>query len=260
MTDSGYYSQVTHRVYLQKVRLIYNLVVCLSKRTLKKVYKSNDLIEASYQLSVAEQRILLMCMVKIDSRKPMGTNREFKITAIEYSDTFGVPVKQAYEVLQDASESLYERHIKMIDDEGHWSRKIRWLQEKAVYRQGHGAISLVFSDRVKNELAMLVPPYTKYQLNRVSGLNSYYSMRIYEILIQFKRTGLVRISLEKFKIRLGLEDKYRRFADFKRRVIIPAVSELESKSNLKIDWFELRRGSRSVNHLEFRFEEKEMGS
>ncbi|MCG7872742.1 MAG: replication initiation protein [Candidatus Thiodiazotropha lotti] len=221
-----------------------------------KVYKSNDLIEAAYQLSLAEQRILLACMAKLDSRKPVKKDTEFKVTAAEYSDTFDVPIKQSYEALQEAADRLFERKIKMADEKGRWTREIRWLQEKAVYHGGQGAVSFIFSDRVKGHLTRLAPPFTKYQLEKVSGLNSYYSVRLYEILIRWRDTGLLRISLDDFKRRMGIEDKYPRFPDFKRRIIVPAVQDLEAKSNLEITW-DVKREKRAVVGLEFRFQEKD---
>ncbi|MEJ1295891.1 MAG: RepB family plasmid replication initiator protein [Candidatus Sedimenticola sp. (ex Thyasira tokunagai)] len=221
----------------------------------KKIYKSNDLIEAGYLLSLSEQRILLACIAKLDSRKPVNDNTEFKVSATEYSNIFNVPVKQAYEALQEAADRLFERKIKMVDDAGKWDREIRWLQEKAVYHEGQGAVSFVFSNRVKSHLTRLSQPFTKYQLDKVSGLNSYYSVRLYEFLIRWRDTGLFRISLTDFKKRMGIENKYPRFSDFKRRIIVPAVADLEAKSNLNITW-NVKREKRAVVGLEFQFKDK----
>ncbi|MCU7909505.1 MAG: replication initiation protein [Candidatus Thiodiazotropha sp. (ex Lucinoma aequizonata)] len=93
-------------------------------------------------------------------------------------------------------------------------------------------------------------------MNKVSGLNSYYAVRLYEMLIQFKSTGLLLISLESFKIRLGLDGKYSRFTDFRRRVIIPAIKELQAKSNLTIEWRTIRKKG-AVSKLQFRFKEND---
>ncbi|MCU7888894.1 MAG: replication initiation protein [Candidatus Thiodiazotropha sp. (ex Lucinoma aequizonata)] len=220
----------------------------------RKVYKSNNLVEASYQLSLSEGRILLACIAKIDPCKTIIKDMDFKITADEYSEIFNIPIKQSYKTLHEATNRLFDRRIRMEDEGGCLIREIRWLQEKAVYHEGYGAVSLRFSDHVSKYLSMLIPPFTKYQLSKVSGLNSYYAVRLYEMLIQFKSTGLFLISLESFKIRLGLDGRYSRFTDFKRRVIIPAVKELQAKSNLKIEWTTIREKG-AVNKLQFRFNE-----
>ncbi|MCU7909506.1 MAG: replication initiation protein [Candidatus Thiodiazotropha sp. (ex Lucinoma aequizonata)] len=114
-----------------------------------KVYKSNNLVEASYQLSLSEGRILLACIAKIDPCKPIIKDTDFKITAAEYSENFNVPIKQVYKTLQEATDRLFDRRIKMVDEGGCWTREIHWLQEKAIYHEGYGAVSLRFSDHVK---------------------------------------------------------------------------------------------------------------
>lgn len=219
------------------------------------VSKSNSLVEAAYQITLNEQRILLASIAKIDSRKPMP--REIRITAQEFADSFELPSSSSpYEYLREASEKLFDRKIRLDSPDGRETREIRWLQERAIYHAGQGAISLVFSDHVKKHLSMLHRDYTRFHLGRVAGLQSYFSIRLYEQLIRFRDTGLLRIPLDDFKKRLGIEEKYPRFPDLKRRVIAPAVRELEAKSGLIIDWSPSRE-RRAVVGLEFRFEEKD---
>jgi plasmid replication initiation protein len=223
-------------------------------KELQKVYKSNTLVEAAYKLSLGEQRILLACIAKIDSRKPLPP--EIKISAVEYADTYDLPVSQAYEALREASERMFERKIRLANKQQREERDIRWLQERAVYHTGQGAISLVFSDRVKRHISLLSGEFTRYQLERVSGLQSFFSVRLYEMLMRWRDTGTLIISLDDFKRRLGIEDKYPRFPDLKRRVIAPAVKELGQKSGLEIEW-DIERERRAVKGLIFRFRERD---
>ena len=55
------------------------------------VTKSNCLIDASYQLNVQAQKLVLACLGKVDSRNEIP--KEIKITAIEFILLHILPLK-----------------------------------------------------------------------------------------------------------------------------------------------------------------------
>jgi plasmid replication initiation protein len=76
-------------------------------------------------------------------------------------------------------------------------------------------------------MASIAHGYTEYQLNAVLRLNSH-SQRLYMMLSQFSDTGVFRISCEKLRFELGLEEKYDRYCDFKNRVIKSSIKEINT--------------------------------
>lgn len=220
------------------------------------VTKHNSLIEASYKLSLNEQRLILLCISKLDARKPLPKDNSFEVTAREFSERFGISMKKAYEELEEASKNLYEKDIKTYD--GKYKERFRWVYGVR-YHEGDGRVTLGFSPWIVPYLTMLHERFTSYQLKQISELRSPYAIRLFEFLIQFKATGKLIIELEKFKDRLEIQNQYKRFYDIKRWVIEPAVKELRAKSNLDITWKPLKgeRG-KGVKQLEFSFSEKEI--
>ena len=217
------------------------------------VSKSNTLIDASYHLTLNEQRLILACIAQIDSRKGrLPRDNVFTLFAEEFSGIFGITVDQAYEALQDASASLYERDIRTLEG-GRNKTRFRWVYY-VQYRDGEGCVKLGFSPNVAPHLIGLRKRFTSYQLQALSTVRTAYAIRLFEMLMQFQETGLLRINVDDFKERLRLEGKYPRFSDLKRRVIDPAVRELRERSNLLIEWLPIRKG-RSVTTMEFRFNE-----
>ena len=79
------------------------------------VAKANALVQASYKLSLNEQRLVLACVAQLDSRKPLPKDNLFTLQAADFAETYCIPVDQAYEALNEASNSLYERDIKVFD-------------------------------------------------------------------------------------------------------------------------------------------------
>ena len=215
------------------------------------VTKSNHLIEASYKLTLNEQRLILACIAQLDGRKPLPRDNMFTISALEFAETFDVSIDKTYSYLREASENLFKRKISRID--GRVRDDQRWVY-RAQYFEGEAKVTIGFSPSVAPYLTMLHQQFTSYQLKQVSGLRSVNSIRIFEMLAQFRKTGKLLISLEDFKNRLELGDRYARFYDIKRRIIEPAVKELLIKSGLEIEW-EAKREGRKVRSLEFTFKD-----
>lgn len=219
------------------------------------VTKANALIEASYALTLAEQRVILACSAQLDGRKPIGKDRQFTVTADEYADLFDVETQTAYEQLRDAVDRLYERDIRRID--GRARERMRWIY-KARYHSGDGYVRLSFSPEIAPYLTMLHKKFTSYRLSEVSGLTSVYAIRLYEMLAQFNSTGFFTITVDELRSRLQLENKYERFSNLKARVIARAVKELNEKTRLNVEWKTIKKG-KTPHRLEFTFAEQPQG-
>ncbi len=221
------------------------------------VSKSNSLVRASYKLSLQEQRLVLLAVSLLDSRKshmtPRNNQTRVRITALEFAETFGISKKKAYEELKEATDELFERKITEVN--GKVTDKMRWVS-RATYHSGEGWAEVTLAPEVMPMLTLLREKFTSYRLKRVAGLRSIYSIRLFELCAQFSKTGLLRIDLDEF-IRI-LELPYERYTDIVRRVIQPAVDELQAKSNLDIEWRPIKQG-RAVKSLEFKFRESLQG-
>ena len=68
--------------------------------------------------------------------------------------------------------------------------------------------------------------------------------------------GWMQIRLDDLVQRLGVA--YTRYADIRRYVIEPAVTELQAKSNLEITWEPVKTG-RAVTSVRFEFTESNQG-
>ncbi|WP_272670958.1 replication initiation protein [Providencia sp. PROV147] len=215
-------------------------------------YKSNALIEASYKLTLQEQRILLMCIGKLN---PLAENpdKTFQLTASEFYLAFpDMGRKHAERHLKDAVDRLWDRTISIS-----WKsnkEEIRWIQRKAKYFDGEGKLEISFSDYIMPYLTQLTQQFTAIAVKNVSALKRTYSIRIYELLMQFKKTGDRLITIDDFRSMLGLEDKYSEFRALNQLVLKPAVKELNEKSDLIVSVDTVKNG-RTVVALHFQFKE-----
>lgn len=215
-------------------------------------YKSNALIEASYKLTLQEQRLLLLCIGRLNPQDET-LRKTFQITSDDFYQAFpDVGKKHAEERLQEAIDRLWERTIFILQKDE--KREIRWIQERAKYFTGEGRIEIIFADSIMPYLTQLQGQFTKIVIKNVSALKRTYSIRIYELLMQFKSIGDRIIDINDFRSMLGIENKYQTFKSLKQLVITPAIKELNEKSDLAVTVDTVKQG-RKVVALHFRFTE-----
>ena len=217
------------------------------------VTKSNHLVEAGYKLSLNEQRLVLIAISKLDGRKPIPRGNDFIVTAQEFSSMFGIPMKQAYENLDNAASRLYERDIKTYDGKNNTRERFRWV-DGVKYWDGEGKVTLSLSNKIIPYLTLLHTQLTSYDLKQISNLNTSYAIRFYELMVQFRTTGERWMKLDTLKERLELQDQYPRFFDLKKRIINPAITEINNSTNLKVKWNTVKKG-RLITGIEFYIQE-----
>ncbi|WP_017842857.1 RepB family plasmid replication initiator protein [Methylotuvimicrobium buryatense] len=228
----------------------------MDKPTYLTVVKSNKVVEASYMLTLAEQRVLLACIAQVDSTAELSENFRFEVTASGVADLAGLDsLSNAYRDLKKAAEKLYERSV-IIDDPDPGNpqitlRKTRWISS-IDYVPGEGKLVLSFSVGIIPYLSQLSKEFTKYKLMHVARFESVYSIRLYELLVQWSSAGEREIEIEWLKKQFQVEDKYDRLGNLKKRVIDPAVAEINEHSNIWVRYGQ-RKSGRTVTHFQFKF-------
>lgn len=222
------------------------------------VYKSNALIEASYRLSVYEQRIILGCIAQVRRNEPLTDQRLYTVSAQQIADLTGTQLGTAYQNLKAAAERLFRREVTLHEaPNGQGEAKVRltrWVQE-VVYQKDQGAIALRFSQPMVPYLSQLTEQFTRYALTDVARMDSAHAIRLYELLCQWRDVGQREVSIEWLREAFQLEGKYPAIKDFKRWVIQPAVKQINEHSPLWVKW-DQRKTGRRVSHLVFTFGEK----
>ena len=153
------------------------------------VVKDNALINASYYLSLTEQRLILLAIIQARAEKLTNSN-EFKVRVSSYINAFGVERSTAYEALQKAVDTLINRrfsYYRIVNDQ---QEKVttNWVQSVA-YATNESYIKIKFTDDVMPLITQLEKHFTSYQLEQVKDLSSIYAIRLYEVLIAWRSTG-----------------------------------------------------------------------
>lgn len=225
------------------------------------VVKDNSMIGASYSLGVAEQRIIFLAIIEAREQDTLiKAGGLLRISAQNYAKQFNVEKHTAYKVLREGADGLYEAEFNYSYADKETGKlfhaRSRFVQ-KIAYADELGCIELVFAADVVPLITRLEERYTEYELKQVSGLQSEYAIRLYELLIQWRKTGKVpTMTLEEFRSKVGvLDGQYKEMSDFKKRVLKLALAQINEHTDIIADYDQVKTG-RKVTGLSFHFKHK----
>lgn len=222
------------------------------------VYKANKIIEAGFKLSLNEQRVILACIAQVHSGDSLLTTDEFELKASHFSQMFSVTESRAYHALIEVSETLFNRYVIVDNPYPEKPRikslKMRWISS-IKHMPDEGKIILNFSQDMLPYLSELKGRFTRYELKHIGKMNCIYAIRLYELLIQWQNRGSRTVDIEWLKKQFEIESLYQDVCDLKKRVLVPAVQDINENSNLHVSWEQIKTG-RKITHFTFKFREK----
>lgn len=254
------------------------------------VVVDNSLVTSAYSFTLNEQRLILCALKKIAPKQAIDPKTPFYITRDDFIELGADPTSVAKEIRQ-ATRELMKKSVKFKTPLG--VVELPWLSEvlrfdknaeqklRAIYPNPsdydeyikhlrmynlidsftHDAdenivARVVFHEKIMPLLSDLRQNFTQYLVSDVANFKSIYSHRIYQLMMQYKSTGYVKIAIADLRFMLEIGLKYPLFADFKKRVIDVAIDDISNKSPYTVK-YELIKKGRKFTHLEIKFKPKE---
>jgi plasmid replication initiation protein len=212
------------------------------------IVQHNHLIEAKYKLTLQEKR--LMCWLSSQAKPTDEDFKEHELPIKDFSYMLDVKGDHLYKTLDTISKKLMQKIITIRSLTG---RDYEWaaLLGGAKYSEGKGTIKLSFHPYLKPYMLQLKENFTKITLGDIMGLKSVHSIRIYELLKQYESIGKREVSLEDLRGYCGITiDQYKKFGGFRRKVLETARKEVTKKTDLHIDFEEVKK-TRKVVAIKF---------
>lgn len=221
------------------------------------VVKSNELITASYAMTVNEQRLLLACIGQIDSRTTLDNGAVFRLSVEQARDLFYTKGDQrnAYRDMQDACERLFERKVRIALPEK--QELLTRFVQSIVFDPENGTADLRFAYEILPYLSQLEANFTKYRLSNIVQLTSSHAVRIYELIVSWATQGQYykEMEIDAFRELLGLGEKYKQNSELKARVTIPAMQQINESTDFELD-ISFRKSKRTFKWIQLRFNQK----
>lgn len=229
----------------------------LKKPDTNQATQSNELIEATYKMSVPAKRVMLMLLGEIHPGQ-QDISGKIRIVASDYAKKTGVDPSQSYKDIKNGCQELMGTIIETRDPKRRTTEMcvvVDWMK----YHDDEGWLEATFTRWVSPYIQSLTTMgYTKIKIDEALKFKRFYTIRLYELLMQFNKTGERHIKISSLRKIFQIEKKkYSRFADFKRWVLDPSIKEIECKTHWLINWSPVKLG-RKTTSLSFSFCQKEV--
>lgn len=256
------------------------------------VVMDNKLIRASYKLTVNEIRLILVAISQMPKDdEPVDPKKAYYITKEDFV-RLGVEPKNVAREIRSACRDLLGRILTIKtpigDLDTHWVHNVLHFKSeifeklKREYPDSDNDAEFINSLRLHNlmdslpiiansndniiarvvlhediipYISQLKQQFTQLVLDDVANFSSFYSYRVYLMMMQFQSTGYCKIYLSDLREALELKDKYDATKDLKVRVIDTAIDEINEKSPYKVT-YEMIKTGRKFTHLELKFKKK----
>lgn len=219
----------------------------MTKKT-KTVSISNALNRAAHKLTLSEKRLVMFAASELNNTTG---NPAIELKATDLMEQYELDSSNTYKELKKVCKSIMRKAPISVQMDG-FLREINWA-EYCDYHDSVGKVKIQFTGKIAGHISELESHFTKYKLARTTGFRSAYSWKLFELVMQFKRTGLLRISTDEFADSMEATATHRKdFGAMRRRVIDPAIKEIREKDGLEIKYTVTKTG-RKVTGLEFIF-------
>lgn len=239
----------------------------MSKIIKNTIKRANTLNESHYRLKEVTQRVLALAIEQAQEIKQLTGQDLIKagtktiVVADYYAKVYGVDRDTAYTALKVAMDDLYqaEYHWKELDQDGNINEYRTRFVSHIGYLGGQGAVEFCLTEQARNHILNLTKNFTWYEIRQLSQLGKY-SIRLYEILCQYRSTGKLIIGIDELRYSLGLlKDDYTDMSNFKRKVLDFAIGEVLKFTDIeKLEYEQEKQGRTIVGfNFSFRFKAKE---
>src|SRR5690606_6239862 len=221
------------------------------------VVKRNPLVEAKFKTTALEYKILMVAASKISSHDKVL--KDITFTVEEFCSLLDVEVEGGgmYDYMKRSCERLVGKPVSVrneimkeyvpdleVDNNGYTI--FPWLHH---IKYDNSTVKIRFHEYMKPLLLYVLgnEEYTKYLLENIMKCDSFYAMRIYELLKQYQKVGERLIELPELREMLGIGKKeYALYANFKKRVLEQAHKEINEKTDIRMDYEEIKQGRKVV--------------
>lgn len=225
------------------------------------VVKDNALINASYNLELTEQRLIMLAIINArESGQGITADSKLEIHASDYAKLFNVSADASYKALREAVNNLFNRQFSYTAEYKKTGKvgivRSRWVS-RIFYVDDLALLEITFAPDVVPLITRLEEHFTKYEAKQVAHLTSKYATRLYELLIAWREVGKVpQLELSEFRKRLGLLDnEYTAMSDFKKRVLEPSIKQINEHTDITVTYEQHKKG-RIISGFSFKFKQK----
>jgi len=216
-----------------------------------KVFQSNTYTMSKQRFSLNEKRVMQFIIAKI---KPTDTEfKRYEIPITEIANMANLKGDHMYSFAKILMVDMVTKFILLQDEKQQRLKAFNYFTELD-YQSGVLTVELnrnihqLFLQLKQNKEA-----FTAYELTEFMTLSSTHAQRIYELLKQYGKSKQRErtIELDELRSLLNIEDKYKLYADFRKRVLEYVHKHIEENTALRYKWESITKKGRKVVAIRF---------
>lgn len=218
----------------------------------KKVIMSNQAITGKQQMDLREAKLLRLLIMQINMKDEKLM--EYKADIKEVAECLGIDNSNLYRDVKKICSNLTTRRlgIKTDDPKQQW-KYYPWMS-MAEY-DGAGTLTLGLNEKIRSFVLELNELFTQYEMLDILNINSFYALRIYELLKKEftkckKKKNIFELTIQELREVTDTEDKFKQIGHFRDKVINIAEREINEKTDISIKVEEIKK---SRKYIGFRF-------
>lgn len=234
-----------------KKRIPANQLSILGKvdNAVRMLFQANALTVANYEMSALQKNIFYMVQSQLGADD--APNKEYIIRIKDLVDVTNVV--NPYANLRLATKTMMQKILEIPID-GNLLQVAPF--SSVFYNTDEGTIAICIDPKLRPFLFNLENRFTTYGFYEALLVSGKYTKRLYEMLSQWKNLGLMKVSIQDLKTRLRLirndeetgqdTEQYPDWDNFKRRVLDPAVKEINSKTDIEVTYYPERESRKTT--------------
>ena len=196
---------------------------------------ANEVLKSKMEMTLIEAKLLRLLVTQV--AKEDKDLKTYTVNITQLARFLQIPKSNLYRDIKTLIRRLMKRDICIHNKDG-WTVFL-WLQQ-ASYNDKTHMITLMLSEQIKPFVLDLNKWFTQYKLSEILYLDSFYAIRLYELLQCFLgesyfKKEVFEISILKLREHFACESKYKTTRDFLIKTVFIAIREINAKTELFVE-------------------------
>lgn len=213
----------------------YDIIENMKTHTINKQYQ---LINSRYKLSPVEQKLVLSIISLVQPNDTDFKNYEIPVSTFDF-----ITDNKNHQRIRKYCKDLMSKPLEVYTNDNEWIM-FNWFSH---IRLKNGMIDCAISPELKPYLLELKSHFATYKLKYILPLESYYSIRIYEMLKKHYKMGYLIIDLEELQDLLQVPKSLKIYNRFKEKVLKLTSLEIAKYCDVWYEFEEIKVGRKVVS-------------
>lgn len=213
------------------------------------IVQHSDIIQKSQHALTEQQQNILYSMVA-NVRMDDTPDTIYKFSIKEFAEDYNLDMEGGfyYKTIRDDIDYIDKQRMWLVD--GTISIRLQWLNVLRIDNSA-GIVEFSFHQDIRPYIFELQDHFTQVKQKYTAAMTGRYVKKLYVLLKSYEYMDK-RIIMDVDRLRFLLDaEAYSRYNDFRRFILIPAINQINSITDIEVTWDINKMEGRKVKELWF---------